>query len=143
MIMQFTSSVFQHFQKLVAIRKLDCQSQVSTWKGLIFHHWKVIRGSHMAKYIRQPDWNEFVEFQKAAHNGIRLITVAPELNGAISFIRKCSESGVVVSLGHHNGSTEEIEAAVDAGATLSTHLGNGCANLIDRHKNPTLATIGR
>ena len=94
------------------------------------------RGSHMTNYIRQPDWDEFIEFQKAAHNGIRLITVAPELNGAALFIRKCSENGVVVALGHHNGSTLEIEAAVDAGATLSTHLGNGCANLIDRHKNP-------
>ena len=94
------------------------------------------RGAHLEKYIRQPDWNEFSELQKAAHNGIRLITVAPEINGAIPFIRKCSETGVVVSLGHHNGSTEIIKQAVDAGASMSTHLGNGCANMINRHDNP-------
>lgn len=94
------------------------------------------RGAHPEKYIRPPDWDEFIELQKAAHNGIRLITLAPEVKGAISFIRKCSETGVVVSLGHHNGSAEIIKMAVDAGATMSTHLGNGCANMIDRHNNP-------
>jgi N-acetylglucosamine-6-phosphate deacetylase len=88
------------------------------------------------KYIRVPDWDKFSELQKAAHNRIRLITVAPEVNGAISFIRKCRETGVVVSLGHHNGSTEIIKQAADAGASMSTHLGNGCANMIDRHDNP-------
>lgn len=94
------------------------------------------RGAHLEKYIRVPDWDEFSELQKAAHNRIRLITVAPEVNGAISFIRKCRETGVVVSLGHHNGSTEIIKQAADAGASMSTHLGNGCANMIDRHDNP-------
>jgi N-acetylglucosamine-6-phosphate deacetylase len=58
------------------------------------------------------------------------------VNGAISFIRKCRETGVVVSLGHHNGSTEIIKQAADAGASMSTHLGNGCANMINRHDNP-------
>jgi N-acetylglucosamine-6-phosphate deacetylase len=94
------------------------------------------RGAHLEKYIRVPDWDEFSELQKAAHNRIRLITIAPEVNGAISFIRKCRETGVVVSLGHHNGSTEIIKQAADAGASISTHLGNGCANMIDRHDNP-------
>jgi N-acetylglucosamine-6-phosphate deacetylase len=94
------------------------------------------RGAHLQKYIRPPDWDEFLELQKAAHNGIRLITLAPEVKGAISFIRKCSETGVIVSLGHHNGSAEIIKEAVDAGASMSTHLGNGCANMIDRHHNP-------
>jgi len=71
-----------------------------------------------------------------AHNGIRLITVAPEMEGAIPFIEKCKEYGVVVSLGHHNATPVIIEQAVDAGAAFSTHLGNGCANEINRHHNP-------
>jgi len=94
------------------------------------------RGAHLEKYIRQPDWDEFSELQKAAHNRIKLITVAPEVNGAISFIRKCTEAGVMVSLGHHNGSSEIIREAVEAGASMSTHLGNGCANMINRYDNP-------
>ena len=94
------------------------------------------RGAHLEKYIRMPDWDEFAELQKAAHNRIKLITLAPEVNGVIPFIRKCRETGVVVSLGHHNGSSEIIKQATDAGASMSTHLGNGCANMIDRHDNP-------
>ena len=97
---------------------------------------KGFRGAHLEKYIRKPDWNEFAELQQAAENKIKLITVAPEIDGAVPFIQNCSREGVIVSLGHHNGNAEQIEKAVDAGATLSTHLGNGCANMIDRHNNP-------
>lgn len=94
------------------------------------------RGAHLEKYIKAPDWEEFQKIQKAADNNIILITVAPELEGAIPFIRKCVESGVTVSLGHHNGSAKEIALAVAAGAKMATHLGNGCANEINRHNNP-------
>lgn len=97
---------------------------------------KGFRGAHLEKYIKNPDWEEFKELQEAANNGIRLITLAPELDGAISFIRNCVATGVTVSLGHHNGSAEDITAAVDAGAKMATHLGNGCANEINRHHNP-------
>ncbi|RAJ06147.1 N-acetylglucosamine-6-phosphate deacetylase [Arenibacter echinorum] len=94
------------------------------------------RGAHLEKYIKNPDWEEFQELQKAANNGIKLITVAPELDGAIPFIRNCVANGIIVALGHHNGSAEDIERAIDAGAKMATHLGNGCANEINRHHNP-------
>jgi N-acetylglucosamine-6-phosphate deacetylase len=94
------------------------------------------RGAHLEKYIRDPDWIEFSELQQAARNKIKLITIAPEVKGAIEFTRKCTKSGVVVSLGHHNASAEKIREVTDAGASMITHLGNGCANTIDRHKNP-------
>ncbi|MDT7828656.1 N-acetylglucosamine-6-phosphate deacetylase [Pricia sp. S334] len=94
------------------------------------------RGAHLEKYIKKPDWDEFQELQKAADGGIELITLAPELDGAIPFIRKLVQSGVTVSLGHHNGSAKDVALAVEAGARLSTHLGNGCANEINRHHNP-------
>ncbi len=97
---------------------------------------KGFRGAHPEKYIRLPDLQEFKQYQEAANNMIRLITVAPELDGSISLIRYCTDNDVVVSLGHHNGTAEEITEAVDAGASLSTHLGNGCANVIHRHNNP-------
>lgn len=97
---------------------------------------KGFRGAHLEKYIRKPEWNEFTALQKASENKIKLITLAPETNGVLPFIENCKKSGVVVSLGHHNGNADQIDKAVDAGATLSTHLGNGCANLIDRHNNP-------
>jgi len=94
------------------------------------------RGAHLEKYIKNPDWEEFQELQKAANNGIKLITLAPELDGAIPFIRNCVANGITVALGHHNGGAKDIERAIDAGAKMATHLGNGCANEINRHHNP-------
>jgi N-acetylglucosamine-6-phosphate deacetylase len=94
------------------------------------------RGAHLEKYIKAPDWDEFQDIQKAANNGILLITMAPELEGAIPFIKKCVANGVTVSLGHHNGSASDVQLAVGAGAKMATHLGNGCANEINRHNNP-------
>jgi N-acetylglucosamine-6-phosphate deacetylase len=97
---------------------------------------KGFRGAHLEKYIRKPDWEEFAGLQELSGSRIRLLTLAPEMEGAVPFIRKCVRSGVLISLGHHNGSSEQIRQAADAGASLSTHLGNGCANMIDRHNNP-------
>ena len=97
---------------------------------------KGYRGAHPVEHIRLPDWKEFTELQENAEQGIRLVAVAPELEGALPFTEKCHENGLVVTLAHHNGSPENIDQAVSAGATLSNHLGNGCANEINRHHNP-------
>ncbi len=94
------------------------------------------RGAHPAEHVRIPDWNEFLEFYKAAHGKVHLVTLAPEVEGAMEFIKKCREKGIVVSLGHHNGTASEIKQAIDNGASLATHLGNGCANHVHRHQNP-------
>lgn len=94
------------------------------------------RGAHPKEHVRPPDWKEFLEFYEASGEKILLITVAPEIKGAIEFIKKCREKGIVVSIGHHNGSAEIIKQAVDSGAVMATHLGNGCAAMINRHKNP-------
>ncbi len=94
------------------------------------------RGAHPKEHVRIPDWEEFMELYDCAKGKILLITLAPEVKGAIDFIKKCRDKGVVVSLGHHNGSAENIHHAADAGARLATHLGNGCATNINRHRNP-------
>lgn len=94
------------------------------------------RGAHLEKYIRAPDWEEFEQIQQSANHHIKILTLAPERKGAILFIKNCVLSGVLVSIGHHNANPSEIQAAVDAGVRMSTHLGNGCANEIHRHNNP-------
>ena len=94
------------------------------------------RGAHPLEFVRKPDWNEFLQLYEAAGEKILLITVAPEVEGAFEFIKKCRELGIVVSLGHHNGTPEQINHALDCGAGLATHLGNGCANNVNRHHNP-------
>ena len=94
------------------------------------------RGCHPLRHIRKPSWKEFGEYQDAAGGRIKEITLAPETEGASEFIKLCSQSGVVVAIGHTNATGAQISHAADAGARLSTHLGNGCANMIHRHNNP-------
>ena len=64
------------------------------------------------------------------------MTLAPEIDGAMDFISKCKELGVVVGLAHHNGSPEQVSEAVKRGASLSVHLGNSLPNSIHRWNNP-------
>ncbi len=94
------------------------------------------RGAHTLKYVRKPDWNEFMELYDASAGKILQVTLAPEVEGAMDFISKCREKNIVVALGHHNGSAAEVAEAADRGAQICTHLGNGCANSINRHANP-------
>ena len=94
------------------------------------------RGCHPVQHIRKPSHEELLDYQKAAGGRITQITLAPETEGAMEFIRLCRNSGIVVALGHTNASADQITQAVVNGARLSTHLGNGCANFIHRHKNP-------
>ena len=93
------------------------------------------RGAHDKKHVRNPDYEEFREWQEAADGAIRIVTLAPETEGAIDFIAKITADGVIASIGHTAAPPEAIRAAVAAGARLSTHLGNGSAALIPRLKN--------
>lgn len=93
------------------------------------------RGAHPLAHIKNPDWDEFRRWQDIANGMIRIVTLAPEKEGAIPFIEKLVSTGVVVSIGHTNASTEEIQGAIRAGAKLSTHLGNGAHAMIQRHPN--------
>ena len=94
------------------------------------------RGAHPLMHVRKPDWKEFLTLNKAAGNGIIHVTIAPEVEGAMDFIDKCKAAGIVVALGHHNGNAQQVTEAIDRGARIATHLGNGCANMINRHINP-------
>jgi N-acetylglucosamine-6-phosphate deacetylase len=100
------------------------------------------RGAHPREHVRPPDWKEFEKLQQAAGGRIRLVTLAPELPGATDFIRRAVASGVTVALGHTAASGEEIAAAVEAGARLSTHLGNGAHPTLRRHPNYIWEQLG-
>jgi N-acetylglucosamine-6-phosphate deacetylase len=93
------------------------------------------RGAHPAQHTRPPDLREFLHLQECAGGRIRLVTLAPELPGAVDFIRAVTAQGVVVALGHSAAGPDDIRAAVAAGARLSTHLGNGAPRLLPRHAN--------
>lgn len=93
------------------------------------------RGAHAREWIRDPDWEEFSRWQAASGGRIRMVTVAPERVGMVDFIRRATATGVIVALGHHAAATDQIAAAVDAGARLTTHFGNGAHAVLPRHPN--------
>jgi N-acetylglucosamine-6-phosphate deacetylase len=93
------------------------------------------RGAHPAEYIRPPRLREFNRLLKASRGNVRYVTVAPELPGMLRCIQGMIMQGVRVSLGHHEGNAEQIRRAVEAGACLSTHLGNGSAPQMHRQHN--------
>lgn len=94
------------------------------------------RGAHPAEHVRPPDVKEFDLFMEWADGGIRILTLAPEMPGALELIRHARSQNVIVALGHHEASGEALQAAVDAGAVLGTHIGNGIGRTMDRHENP-------
>jgi N-acetylglucosamine-6-phosphate deacetylase len=94
------------------------------------------RGAHPAAAITDPDWDLFENLYRTSGERIVIVTIAPERAGAIEFIKRLANLGVVAAIGHTAAEGDAIRAAVAAGATLSTHLGNGIASLILRHPNP-------
>lgn len=100
------------------------------------------RGAHPKDQIRPADWDEFQRWQEAADGRIRLVTIAPEVEGALPFIRRAVDSGVVISVGHTAAEPDQITAAADAGASLSTHLGNGAHGVLRRHPNYIWEQLG-
>jgi len=93
------------------------------------------RGAHFREFVQAPDWNLFQKWIDESESLIRMITLSPEWEGSISFIEKCRENGILVSIGHTNATHSQIMEAVKAGARLSTHLGNGMHGTIARHPN--------
>jgi N-acetylglucosamine-6-phosphate deacetylase len=93
------------------------------------------RGAHPLQHVRAADYDEFEKLQNASGGRIRLVTLAAEVDNAVPFIQQCTANGVVVALGHSAADTDQIQAAVAAGARLSTHLGNGAHAVLPRHPN--------
>jgi N-acetylglucosamine-6-phosphate deacetylase len=94
------------------------------------------RGVHPFAAVRPPSLREFEGWQEACNGLVGIVTLSPHYAETGEYISALVERGVHVSLGHTHASRDQIEAAVRAGARLSTHLGNGIALQIDRHPNP-------
>jgi N-acetylglucosamine-6-phosphate deacetylase len=93
------------------------------------------RGAHSRKYVSDPNWDEFLALYESSNGLLRIVTVAPERPGALDFIGKASGIGLVVAIGHCAPEPHDIDAAVEAGAGLSTHLGNAAHQVLPRHAN--------
>lgn len=103
------------------------------------------RGAHLREHIRPASIDDFSRRQEAAGGRIALVTLAPEAAGAVPLIEHLVSTGVRVAIGHTEATPRQIDEATAAGATLATHLGNGCAQMLPRHPNviwEILATDG-
>ncbi len=93
------------------------------------------RGAHPRRWVRKPDLEEYRRWQEAARGRIKMITLAPEWPEALAYIEQVTRDGVVAAIGHTAASPARIREAVAAGATMSTHLGNGSHPELPRKAN--------
>ena len=93
------------------------------------------RGAHPARWVRPPDPDEFRRWQDVTCDNIRLVTLSPHWPDAPRYIETLVRAGVAVAIGHTSANPAQIAAAADAGATLSTHLGNAGPALVAKQPN--------
>lgn len=82
------------------------------------------RGTHQTSHILAPDLNAFEQWVRASGNSVRLMTVAPELNGIAALLTFASRFGVTLAMGHSNATFEEARAAVERGVCYAVHTFN-------------------
>lgn len=93
------------------------------------------RGAHPREHVRPPSLAEFDRWQTASGNLVGMVTISPHWEDALEFISLLAKKQVLLAIGHSDATPAQIHSAVDAGATLSTHLGNGLASPLPRHPN--------
>ncbi len=98
-------------------------------------------GAHEPSALRSPDLSEIERVFAAAKGGIRMVTIAPELDGSIPAIRRMVDAGAVAAIGHTDASYEQVRTGVAAGATVATHLFNAMRPIHHREPGPVVALL--
>lgn len=98
-------------------------------------------GAHDPARLREPDPSEVEALLSAAEGTIRMVTIAPELLGAHEAIRQFVDANVVVAVGHTDATYDETRSAIQAGATVGTHVFNGMRPLHHRDPGAALALL--
>ncbi|MEV6022359.1 N-acetylglucosamine-6-phosphate deacetylase [Streptomyces sp. NPDC052036] len=99
------------------------------------------KGAHSEKLLRAPDPAEVRKLIDAARGRARMVTLATELPGGIDSVRLLAEHGVIAAIGHTDATYEQTVEAVDAGATVATHLFNAMPPLGHRTPGPIAALL--
>ncbi len=125
--------------QIVSLRKSDQFSRMSIEglhiEGPFISPIDGPRGAHPKEFVRAPDWSLVQKWQNESKGLIKMITLSPEWENANAFIERCIDYDILVSIGHTNATHQQILDAVSAGASLSTHLGNGMHPVLARHPN--------
>lgn len=96
-------------------------------------------GAHEPSALRDPDPTELDRLLLAGEGSVRMITIAPELDGALAAIRRTTDAGVVAAVGHTDGSYQTTRDAIEAGATVGTHVFNAMRPVHHREPGPVVA----
>ena len=99
---------------------------------------KLYKGAQNEAYIRDPNVEELKELIKVSGNNVRLITMAPEVNGSEEFISYATKNNVTISVGHSNATFDDVEKAIKCGLTNVTHTHNAMSK--HDHRNPGIVT---
>jgi N-acetylglucosamine-6-phosphate deacetylase len=92
-------------------------------------------GAHPARAVRPADLETMKWLLDAGGGLVRLVTLAPEHDPGMKVVRYLAEHEILVSAGHCDPSLDQLRAAIDAGLSVFTHLGNGCPATLHRHDN--------
>ena len=98
-------------------------------------------GAHDPALLRDPDPEELNHVLRAGDGTIRMVTMAPERNGALEAIRRIVDAGAVVAVGHTEATYRQTRTAIDAGATVATHLFNAMRPIHHREPGPVIALL--
>ncbi|MFI4873980.1 MAG: N-acetylglucosamine-6-phosphate deacetylase [Blastopirellula sp. JB062] len=100
-------------------------------------------GAHPVAHAKAATWDEMAQLLEAADGLTRIVTLAPEQDPQQQVTRRLADQGIVVSAGHTNASLDQLDACIDNGLSMFTHLGNGCPRLMDRHDNVIQRALSR
>ncbi|MCP9206848.1 N-acetylglucosamine-6-phosphate deacetylase [Streptomyces cucumeris] len=98
-------------------------------------------GAHQPSLLRVPDPADVRKLVDAARGTARMMTLAPELPGGLESVRLLADSGIIAAVGHTDSGYEATREAVDAGATVATHLFNAMPSLLHREPGPIAALL--
>jgi len=93
------------------------------------------RGAHPVDAITPSDVDDMEQLLEAADGLVRLVTLAPECDLGLQVTRMLAGKNIVISAGHTDATLNQLQAAIDAGLSMFTHLGNGCPAMMPRHDN--------
>ncbi|MFJ8882728.1 N-acetylglucosamine-6-phosphate deacetylase [Streptomyces sp. NPDC102402] len=99
------------------------------------------KGAHSEELLRDPDPAEVRKLLEAARGSARMVTLATELPGGIESVRLLAEHGVIAAVGHTDATYEQTVEAIDAGATVATHLYNAMPAIGHRAPGPIAALL--
>jgi len=99
------------------------------------------KGAHSEELLRDPDPAEVRKLIDAARGKARMLTLATELPGGIDSVRLLAEHGVIAAIGHTDATYEQTVEAIDAGATVATHLFNAMPQIGHRAPGPITALL--